>query len=347
MKKIIGVVSDSRYFDHRIGQKTKECPERLHSIYREIEKPSYSKYLRKFSPRVITEEELLSVHSQFYIDQINHYCVYEDPYAYDKDTYLMRDSLNTSRLAAGGCIVLADAIMTGEIDRGFALVRPPGHHADTGRGSGFCILNNIAITAKYLHDKYKLDRILIIDFDAHHANGTQEIFFLSDKVLLISIHEEEIFPFSGKIRDFGKKEGLGYNINIPVNPQFGDLEYKYIFGKIIQNIAEQYLPQIILVSAGFDAHVDDPISKTSLSTGGFKDLAEILKYFAGEFCNDKLLYILEGGYNLDSLKDSVMASMDSLIESDVKTPGFGFSSRAGSLLASDFFDTINGKWTIV
>jgi acetoin utilization deacetylase AcuC-like enzyme len=347
MKKIIGVVADNRYFDHRIEQKTKECPERLQNIYNEIEKPPYSKYLKNISPRLITDQELLAVHSQFYIDQIKHYSVYENPYAYDKDTYLMRESLYTSQLAAGGCIVLADAIMTGEVDRGFALVRPPGHHADTGRGAGFCILNNIAITAKYLEDKYKLDRILIIDFDVHHSNGTQEIFYLSDKTLVISIHQEDIFPFSGEVGDFGKDDGFGYNINIPVNPQFGDLEYKYIFGKVIQNVAEQYLPQIILVSAGFDAHVDDPISKTSLTTEGYRDIAEILKYFSHEFCNDKLLYILEGGYNLESFKDSVMASIDSLIESDVKKPGFGFSTRAGALLASGFFDTVNGKWTIV
>ncbi|MCP3927027.1 MAG: histone deacetylase [Desulfobacterales bacterium] len=347
MKKIIGVVSDNRYLDHKIGQLTKECPERLKNIYLEIEKPSYSKYLKNFSPRVITDQELLAVHSQFYIDQIKHYCVHENPYAYDRDTYLMRESLYTSQLAAGGCIVLADAIMTGEIDRGFALVRPPGHHADTGRGIGFCILNNIAITAKYLEDKYKLDRILIVDFDVHHSNGTQEIFYLSDKTLVISIHQENLFPFSGKTNDLGKKNGLGYNINIPVNPQFGDLEYKYIFGKVIQNIAEQYLPQIILVSAGFDAHIDDPISKTSLTTGGFRDITEILKYFAKEFCNDKLLYILEGGYNLESLKNSVMTSIDSLVESDVKKPGFGLSSRVETLLTSGFFNIINGKWTIV
>ncbi len=328
MKKIIGVVSDERYFYHRLEQKTKECPERLRDIYLEIKKPSYSKYIKGFSPRSITDEEMLSVHSQFFIDQIIHYSVYENPFAYDKDTYLMRDSLVTAQLASGGCIVLADAIMTGEIDRGFALVRPPGHHADTGRGSGFCILNNIAITAKYLEDKYKLDRILIIDFDVHHANGTQEIFYLSDKVLVISIHQEDIFPFSGKVEDFGKKNGYGYNINIPVNSQYGDLEYKYIFGKVIQNIAEQYLPQIILVSAGFDAHEDDSISKTCVTTKGFSDIAEILKYFAKMFCNDKLLYVLEGGYNHDSLKDSVMTTIDSLIEGDVEKPGFGFSSRA-------------------
>ncbi len=271
-----------------------------------------------------------------------------NPYSYDRDTYLMEDSFHVAKLAAGGCLVLADAILTGEIDRGFALVRPPGHHAEHGRGMGFCILNNIALTARYLLEKYSLERILIIDFDVHHGNGTQEIFYEDQRVLTLSIHQDSLFPFNtGRFEEYGKNKGLGYNINIPVHPQFGDPEYHYIFGKVVQNLTEQYMPQIILVSAGFDGHADDSKSKTLITTAGFKKICETLKYFANQYCSDGLLYILEGGYDLTALEESVLVSLESLVEKSVMTPGFSFSQRAHKLIASGLVDVIKDKWTIL
>ncbi len=347
MKKIIGVVCDQKYFKHQINRENLECPKRLEGIYEAISRPPYLRYLKYYAPRMTTDEELLSVHSQFYLDQITECCTKDDPYSYDKDTYLMKESLSTAKLAAGGCIVLADAILTEEIDRGFALIRPPGHHAESGRGLGFCIINNVAITAQYLINKYKLDRILIVDFDVHHANGTQEIFYGTDKVLLLSIHQKSLFPFTGKACEFGEEKGYGYNINIPVSSQFSDVEYNYLFGKVIQNIAEQYLPQIILVSAGFDAHVNEHISQTCLTTKGYKNITDIMKCLANEFCGGRLLYVLEGGYCAETLKETVLATIHSLGEETAQMPGIAFSSRAYRLIKNELISVIKGKWTIL
>ncbi len=343
MKKNIGIIKDTKLYEHSIGQKTRECPERLRTIYNAI---NNSENLINFSPRLITDEELFFVHSELYINAIKNFSVNKDPYSYDKDTYLMEDSLNVAKLAAGGCICLADAIITEKINRGFALVRPPGHHAEQGRGMGFCILNNAAITAKYLINKYKLDRIMIIDFDVHHANGTQDIFYNSSKTLVISIHQNNLFPFSGMADEFGADDGFGYNINIPVNPQYGDPEYSYLFGKVIQNIADQYLPQFILVSAGFDCHADESISDAEVTTEGFIQIAEILKYLAHEYCEGKLLYLLEGGYNLAVLEESVKASLQSLVEADIKKPGFVLAQRADSLVKTLLEPVFKTKWSL-
>jgi len=347
MKKKLGVVADHRYFDHAITLESLECPARLRDVYGAIRRPPYVDHLRAYPSREIAAEELLAVHSQFYIDQIRSAGVHANPYSYDKDTYLMEDSLATAQLAAGGCLVLAEAIMSGEVDRGFALVRPPGHHADTGRGSGFCILNNVALTARYLIDRHGLERILIVDFDVHHGNGTQEIFYQEDKVLYFSIHEEHLFPFSGGVGEFGGQAGYGYNINIPIPAQYGDAEFNYIFGKAVQNIAEQYLPQIILVSAGFDGHLEERISSTRLTTGGYRGLAETLKYLAGEYGNNRLLYVLEGGYNIASLRDSILATLDALMQAKVRKPGFALAPRADHLLKKSIYKVLGEKWTIL
>ena len=163
----------------------------------------------------------------------------------------MPATLDCAFLAAGGCLQMAEAVMSGVIDRGFALVRPPGHHAETGRGMGFCVLNNIAIVAARLRRAYGLRRILIFDFDVHHCNGTQEVFYNTADVLVCSFHQQDLFPFSGHPWEIGEGQGLGYTVNVPVFSQYGDAEYTFLAGRVLQSLVEQYMPQIILVSAGF------------------------------------------------------------------------------------------------
>lgn len=166
--------------------------------------------------------------------------------------------------------------MSAEIDYGFALIRPPGHHAEPGRGMGFCVLNNAAITAEYLRCVYGLQRILILDYDVHHCNGTQAAFYETDEVLTLSIHQERLFPFSGQASEIGAGKGRGYTINLPVYQQFSDNEYSLLLGKVLGAVVEQYLPQIIIISAGFDGHAEDTISKIDLSTGWFRSISELL-----------------------------------------------------------------------
>ncbi|WP_319548399.1 histone deacetylase [Desulfogranum marinum] len=337
-----GIVFDTRYLDHRITQPTRENPDRLRSLFGAV-KQQFNNRLETVQPREARLEDIEQIHSNFYLNQIREHAIKGDPFSYDKDTYLMELSLATAQLAAGGCLELADQIMGGSLEQGFALIRPPGHHAEPGRGMGFCILNNIAITAQYLQDHFQLDRILVIDFDVHHGNGTQEAFYDSDKVLFISIHQNNIFPFSGDIAEIGNAEGLGYNINIPVHSHFGDQEYTFLLGKLLQSVAEQYLPEIILVSAGYDGHREDSISSTFLSTHSFHTITTLLRQCARDICDDRLLFILEGGYNPVSLEKSVLATIDSLLQPHGSRVGILHSERADALFTNH---PLHAFWTL-
>lgn len=337
-----GIVFDNRYMDHRITQATRENPERLRSLFATV-KQQYNGSLETMRPREACMEDIEQIHSNFYLNQIREHAIKHDPFSYDKDTYLMDQSLATAQLAAGGCLELADQIMGGNMEQGFALIRPPGHHAEPGRGMGFCILNNIAITAQYLQDHFQLNRILVIDFDIHHGNGTQEAFYDSDKVLFISIHQNNIFPFSGDAAEIGNAEGLGYNINIPVHSQFGDQEYTFLLGKLLQSVAEQYMPEIILVSAGYDGHREDSISSTLLSTRSFYTMTTLLKQCARDICGNRLLFILEGGYNPVSLEKSVLATIDSLLQPNGSRVGILHSERADALFKNH---PLHSFWTL-
>lgn len=337
-----GILLDNRYFDHQIDRPSPENPNRLRTLF-PIIKERYNGSLRLIDPREATIEDIEKVHSQFYLNQIRQHAIKKDPYSYDKDTYLMDYSLATAQLAAGGCLELADHIMNGSLNQGFALVRPPGHHAEPGRGMGFCILNNIAITAQYLIDHFGLSRILIIDYDVHHGNGTQEMFYDTDKVLFISLHQKNVFPFSGSVDETGNSKGIGYNINIPVHSQFGDEEYTFLLGRLMQSVAEQYLPEIILISSGYDGHKEDSISSTLLSTQWFHTIATMIKQSAKEICNSRLLFVLEGGYNPVSLENSVLATIDSLLQDDVPRVGVMHSARAHTLIKDH---PLNNFWTL-
>lgn len=271
----LGLVFDNRYLHHSIPSPSPENPDRLRSLYMQLQQKLTGDCFSHIQPREAIDAEITTAHSPFYMEQLREHAIKEDPYSYDKDTYLMDDSLPTARLAAGGCFALADRIMEGDIDYGFGLIRPPGHHATPGRGMGFCIFNNIALTAEYLRNNYGLRRILILDFDVHHANGTQEIFYDTNEVMVCSIHQKDLFPFTGDREEVGSQQGEGFTINIPVHAQFGDSEYTYILGRTLQGLVEQYLPQFILVSAGFDAHKDDSISSTALSSHWYGTLSLI------------------------------------------------------------------------
>lgn len=342
MSKKCGLLLDERYLQHCIDMPSPENPKRLYSLYSNIYN-AFRDSFYFFPPRRASEEHITSVHSAFYLEQLRQHIDKSDPFSYDRDTYLMKDSLATARLAAGGCLEMADNIMSGEFDQGFALVRPPGHHAEPGRGMGFCILNNIAITAKYLQKRYKLQRILIVDFDVHHGNGTQEMFYESGNVLVISIHQDTIFPFSGGAEETGNGKGEGYNINLPVFSQFGDLEYTFLMGRLLQGVVEQFMPQIILVSAGYDGHKDDTISGTLLSTEWFGSITTMLQQFAGETCGNRLMYILEGGYNPASLEASVIATLESLRRKNNKKIGVLDAKRATNIL---YKHPLQKFWTV-
>lgn len=343
MNERCGLVFDERYFHHRIEENSLENPGRIRGLYGEIRNRYDGKYHR-FPAREATNSQIESVHSQFYLDQVRNHAINPNPYSYDPDTYLMEESLSTARLAAGGCLSLCDALMGGEIETGYALIRPPGHHAEPGRGMGFCVLNNAAIAAQYLREQYNLSRIMVLDFDVHHGNGTQEVFYDTNEVMFVSIHEKDIFPNTGADSEVGREAGEGYTFNVPIPAQFGDDEYTYLAGRILQGVIEQYMPQAILVSAGYDGHVDDPISATNLSTRWFGTVTTMLRQYAAECCDKRLLYILEGGYNPESLQASVLSTLDSLMVPLAGKVGVLHSERACRVLQDH---PLKDRWNII
>lgn len=343
MHKPPGILYDRRYYDHSISRISLENAGRVRNLYATLEGPGYAGQMRTFRPREASVADIEAVHSAFYLEQLREHVNLEDPYSYDRDTYLMELSLYTAALAAGGCLELADRVMAGEIDYGFALVRPPGHHAEPGRGMGFCVFNNVAITAEYLRRAHGLQRILILDFDVHHGNGTQTVFFETEQVFVVSIHQEKLFPFTGQAREIGSGRGRGYTINLPVHQQFSDAEYTYLLGKVLGGVVEQYLPQIILVSAGYDGHCEDSISRVQLTTHWYATITELLKHLAHEACDDRLLYVLEGGYNPASLEASVLATVESLLLPVGRRPGVAYSDRGARILNNH---PLHDFWTI-
>ncbi len=343
MNNKLGLVFDNRYLRHAITMPSLENPDRVRSLYLRLQQEKYHDAIVRVQPREVDNADICMVHSSFYVEQLREHAVKSDPFSYDRDTYLMEESLLTARIAAGGCLELADRIMGGELNYGFSLIRPPGHHATAGRGMGFCIFNNVALTAEYLRRKHGLRRILILDFDVHHANGTQEIFYDSNEVMVVSIHQKGIFPFTGEADEIGVEAGAGYTINIPVHPQFGDSEYTYLLGRLLQGVVEQYLPQFILVSAGYDGHREDSISGTLLTTEWFATVTHLLRRHAMESCDNRLLYVMEGGYNPAALEKSVLATIDAMLQKNVERPGILAVPRAERL-----FDThpLHQYWTI-
>ena len=343
MHKRPGILYDRRFFDHAIPLLSLENAGRVRGLYQRLQSDPYKDRLSTFQPREALSRDIETVHSSFYLEQLREHANLQDPYSYDRYTYLMDQSLYTAALAAGGCLELADRILSGEIDYGFALIRPPGHHAEPGRGMGFCLFNNVAITAEYLRRVYGLQRILILDFDVHHGNGTQSVFYESEQVFFCSIHQEKLFPFTGFAHEVGGDRGRGFTINLPVHQQFADQEYLYLLSKVLGGVVEQYLPQIILVSAGFDAHRDDSISRILLSTKWYGVVTELLKFLAHEACDDRLLFVLEGGYNPASLESSVLATVDSLLQPPGKRPGVAYSERAAKILEQH---PLHAFWTL-
>jgi acetoin utilization deacetylase AcuC-like enzyme len=231
-------------------------------------------------------------------------------------------------MAAGGVLELADKLVAAEINSGFALVRPPGHHAERNRAMGFCIFNNIAIGARYLEKKHKVSRILVVDFDLHHGNGTQHSFYKDSKILYFSTHQYPYYPGTGWYEEIGEGEGKGYTVNVPLSYGMGDSDYAYIFEEVLMPLADLYKPEIVLVSAGFDNYYHDPLGGMKVTEEGFAVMTRILMNIADKHCGGKMLFALEGGYDLKGLASSVKAVIMEMKDSSVHTPDMGENPSA-------------------
>jgi acetoin utilization deacetylase AcuC-like enzyme len=295
------VVYSPKYLRHKTGPRHPESPSRLRSIIRELNKSGILKNERcsMVEPETVGINVLQLVHDADYIQRIKQFCGCGGGLLDKEDTVVSGESYKVARLAAGGTVTAADLVMRGKYRNAFAFVRPPGHHAGPDYPMGFCVFNNVAVAAAYLLEKFSLDRVLILDVDAHHGNGTQEIFYRSSRVLYVSLHEDPVeFPLTGFADEVGEDEGLGYTVNIPLPYGTDDRIYLRAFNEIVVPIINQYKPQFILVSTGFDNHYTDPVGNLSLSAFSYTKIFDALLESAAKFCQGKLVAVLEGGYSL-------------------------------------------------
>jgi acetoin utilization deacetylase AcuC-like enzyme len=306
----VGLIYDPVYLEHDTGTHV-ENAQRLVATMSHLEENHLKDKLSLLSPRAATIDELATVHAPEYISRIRNQVERGGGWL-DADTVTSPGSYNAAIYAAGGVLTAVDAVMNRQVNSAFALVRPPGHHATCWQAMGFCLFNNIAIAAKYALANFDIKRILIIDFDVHHGNGTQDTFYADPQVLYFSVHEYPFYPGTGSIDETGARDGEGFNVNVPLLAGWGDDEYQAVFEDVLAPIAERFEPQIILVSAGYDAHWADSLAMMQMSVSGFARLAEITKTLADMLCQGRMVFTLEGGYNLEALSLSIAATLDTL-----------------------------------
>jgi len=309
----VGIVLDKLYVDHDNGPGHPETFERVLAIVDMLNFTKMMDEVIRIEPRDATREEITLVHSLEHYNKIA--STKGKPRVFlDADTTTSAASFDAAVRAVGGTISTIDSVLNGKVDRAFPIVRPPGHHAEADRPMGFCLFNNVAVGAAYLTEVKGLERVLVIDWDVHHGNGTQHIFEDSSKVLYFSTHQFPFYPGTGAAEEIGTGEGKGYTVNVPLQPEMGDNEFIRIFDEILRPVIEQYKPEFILVSAGFDIFFEDPLGGMKVTPEGFAKLTRQLTDQADKICNGNIIFLLEGGYNLDGLWISTKEMLEELLD---------------------------------
>lgn len=313
--KRTGLLYDERFLLHRTDSGHPECSDRLATAYRALEEANLLARLTLVQATPARLKWIERVHSPRHIFRFEEACMLELGELDHADNQICKDSYDIAILAVGGILKTVDLLMEGKIDNAFCAVRPPGHHAEANRALGFCYFNNVAVAAKYLQEQWQIQRVGIVDFDAHHGNGTQQIFFDDPTVFYYSIHEHPSFSFPGTGREFevGMEEGHGFTLNSPVLPGEGDETYKELMRRDLFPAFASFKPEVILVSAGFDAHRDDDMSNINLSTEGFSWIMRSLVELAETYANGRLISILEGGYALTRLPELINNHVEILL----------------------------------
>ncbi len=310
----VGYVYDPLYLEHATPGHP-EGPARLQAIVSHLEESGMLGRLTRIEPRDATTADLELVHSKDLIAEVRGGA--ERGYAWlDPDTYVAPRSYEAALRAAGGVLAATDAVLDGEIGSAFCLVRPPGHHATPTRAMGFCLCNNVAVVAAHALERRGLERVAIVDFDVHHGNGTQDAFYSDPHVLYISTHQYPFYPGSGRWSDAGQDQGKGTTVNLPLPPGCGREEYLRCYREVGEPLLRRFRPELLLVSAGFDAHFADPLAQELLDTRGYYEIAVLLKALADELCEGRIVMALEGGYDHTALAWSVRACIDSLMGSE-------------------------------
>jgi len=315
----VGLVYDPIYLEHDTGDHV-ENSRRLVAVMSYLKETGIEEKLTCLPPRPALVEELEMIHTPEYISYVKSKAEKGGGWL-DPDTVMSPKSYEAALYAVGGFMMAVEAVMKGEVDNAFALVRPPGHHAIHDRAMGFCIFNNVAIATKFALSKFSINRVLIADFDVHHGNGTQDAFYADPTVLYCSTHQYPFYPGTGWMDETGTGEGEGTTVNFPMAAGWGDEEYLRAFNEVLVPVARRFQPQLILVSAGFDAHWADQLAMMRVSVKGFAQMVMILKELAAELCQGRLVFTLEGGYNLQVVASSIKATLDVLLgNSEVDDP---------------------------
>jgi acetoin utilization deacetylase AcuC-like enzyme len=314
-----GVVRHELYKQHLANFPHVESPDRLQVIYDMLDADDMAGKFENISPRPASDEELVWVHSQAHVERIAR-TDGKTHASLDPDTQTTALSYQAAKLAVGGLFSLVDQIFEGKVKNGFALVRPPGHHAEADRAMGFCLFNNVALGARYVMKRHGVKKVLIVDWDLHHGNATQHSFYSDSDVLYFSTHQYPHYPGTGGLREVGREQGAGFTVNVPLWPGHGDAEYYQIFKCILLPIAGAFQPDFIFISAGFDTYIADPLGGMRVTPQGFAAMTHLLMDLAKSYASERLAVTLEGGYHLEGLRQSVKAVLKELAGESPLTP---------------------------
>jgi len=308
---MVKLFTDRRMLDHIPPARHPERPERLQAILRQLERTGISKRSPEGVVREATPAELARVHSPHYLDQVAEF-ESSGGGRIEADTWVNRGSNLAARLAAGAAIEAVACVLAGTDQRAMALVRPPGHHARPAGAMGFCLYGNVAVAAADARDRHGLEHVLIVDFDVHHGNGTQEIFYADGRVAFFSIHRSPFYPGTGAAGDTGTGKGLGFTRNIPVRYGTRRPDYIAAYRAGLETLADKVRPELVLISAGFDAHAEDPVGDLGLETEDFEELTRIVVDVAATHSQGRIVSLLEGGYNVPILAGCVETHLRAL-----------------------------------
>jgi acetoin utilization deacetylase AcuC-like enzyme len=309
-----GFVYGDIFLTHATGAGHPERPERLTAIVERLKRQGVFSELVPLPPVAASSEWVTTVHAPEYVERVRKSCRAGTGYVDTPDAPASTNSYEVALAAAGGVLSAVDAVMDGRTRNAFCAVRPPGHHALKDRAMGFCLFDNVAIAAKYIQKKHKLARVLIVDWDVHHGNGTQAAFYDDPTVLYFSVHQSPFYPGSGSADEKGAGKGVGFTLNVPLPAGCGDADYRRAFEEKLKPAAAAFKPDFVLISAGFDAAQGDLLGRMKITPEGYAALTRIVKGIADQHCKGRLVSVLEGGYNLESLAASVEAHLRILME---------------------------------
>ena len=305
------LISDSSYLNHETGHHP-ENGGRLKAILKALQADeSLWATVNRLQPAIASDEDITRCHSPHLVEHLKDLCERGIPFV-DLDTVICTKSLDTARLAAGGAITAVDQVFSGQSDNAFAVVRPPGHHATAGRAMGFCLFNNAAIGARYAQSRYGAERVLIIDWDVHHGNGTQDIFYADPSVFYLSTHQYPYYPGTGSSGERGEGAGEGTTLNIPLAAGTSARSHREAFTESLKAVGRAFSPDLIIVSAGFDSGRGDPLGGLMLEDSDFREMTKEVIDLAERFASGRVVSILEGGYNLETLGETVRTHVAAL-----------------------------------